>query len=85
MEYLLARRMTVAKDLLRGHDCELVEMAERVGYSSVSTFSTAFGLRVGAVSGSLRARIRACQREREYLLWASDVAGNFKLSEVESA
>lgn len=47
MEYLLAWRMTVAKDLLRRHDVGLTEVAERVGYSSASTFSTAFNRHVG--------------------------------------
>jgi AraC-like DNA-binding protein len=47
MEYLLAWRMAVAKDLLRRPDFELAEVAERVGYSSASTFSTAFSRHVG--------------------------------------
>lgn len=47
MEYLLAWRMAVAKDLLRGHDLAITEVAERVGYSSASTFSTAFSRHVG--------------------------------------
>ncbi len=47
MEYLLAWRMTIAKDLLRHHDFGLAEVAERVGYSSASTFSTAFSRHVG--------------------------------------
>ena len=47
MEYLLAWRMAVAKDLLRRHDFGLDEVAERVGYSSASTFSTAFSRHVG--------------------------------------
>ena len=47
MEYLLAWRMTVAKDLLRRQDIGLGEVAERVGYSSASTFSTAFSRYVG--------------------------------------
>jgi AraC-like DNA-binding protein len=47
MEYLLAWRMAVAKDLLRRHDFELAEVAERVGYGSASTFSTAFSRHVG--------------------------------------
>lgn len=47
MEYLLAWRMVVAKDLLRRHDVRLTEIAERVGYSSPSTFSTAFSRHVG--------------------------------------
>jgi len=47
MEYLLAWRMAVAKDLLRRHDFRLDEVAERVGYGSASTFSTAFSRHVG--------------------------------------
>jgi AraC-like DNA-binding protein len=47
MEYLLAWRMAVAKDLLRHHDFGVNEVAERVGYGSASTFSTAFSRHVG--------------------------------------
>jgi AraC-like DNA-binding protein len=47
MEYLLAWRMAVAKDLLRREDIGLAEVAERVGYGSASTFSTAFSRHVG--------------------------------------
>lgn len=47
MEYLLAWRMTVAKDLLQRHRCGIIEVAERVGYNSASTFSTAFSRHVG--------------------------------------
>ncbi len=47
MEYLLAWRMAVAKDLLRRQDVGLAEVAERVGYGSASTFSTAFRRHVG--------------------------------------
>jgi AraC-like DNA-binding protein len=51
MEYLLAWRMAVAKDLLRRSDLALAEVAERVGYSSASTFSTAFSRHVGQPPG----------------------------------
>jgi AraC-like DNA-binding protein len=51
MEYLLAWRMAVAKDLLRGGDAALDEVASRVGYSSASTFSTAFSRHVGQPPG----------------------------------
>ena len=51
MEYLLAWRMAVAKDLLRRHDVGLAVVAERVGYRSASTFSTAFSRHVGAPPG----------------------------------
>ncbi|APR76010.1 Transcriptional regulator, AraC family protein [Minicystis rosea] len=50
MEYLLAWRMAVARDLLRS-DCGISEVAERVGYSSASTFSTAFNRHVGQPPG----------------------------------
>ena len=47
MEYLMAWRMAVAKDLLRREDTSVGEVAERVGYGSGSTFSTAFSRHVG--------------------------------------
>jgi AraC-like DNA-binding protein len=47
MEYLLTWRMAVARDLLRRHDLGIAEVAERVGYGSASTFSTAFSRHVG--------------------------------------
>ncbi|MFZ6648467.1 AraC family transcriptional regulator [Undibacterium sp. TJN25] len=42
MKYLTDWRMTVARDLLRTHDTPLIEVAERVGYSSLYAFATAF-------------------------------------------
>jgi AraC-like DNA-binding protein len=51
MEYLLAWRMAVAKDLLRGGVIALDEVARRVGYGSASTFSTAFSRYVGQSPG----------------------------------
>jgi AraC-like DNA-binding protein len=51
MEYLLAWRMAVAKDLLRSQDLGLSEVAERVGYGSASAFSTAFSRHVGLPPG----------------------------------
>jgi transcriptional regulator GlxA family with amidase domain len=39
--------MAVAKDLLRRHDLGVADVAERVGYGSASTFSTAFSRHVG--------------------------------------
>lgn len=47
MEYLLAWRMALAKDLLRRNDLGITEIAERVGYSSASTFSVAFARHAG--------------------------------------
>ena len=51
MEYLFAWRMAVAKDLLRRRDLDISTVAERVGYASSSTFSTAFGRHVGTAPG----------------------------------
>jgi AraC-like DNA-binding protein len=52
MEYLLAWRMALAKNLLRrGGGVGLHAVAERVGYSSASTFSTAFSRHVGQAPG----------------------------------
>lgn len=46
-EYLLAWRMAVARDLLRRGGLGIGEVADRVGYGSASTFSTAFSRHVG--------------------------------------
>ena len=51
MEYLLAWRMALAKDLLREQGLAIAEVAERVGYGSASTFSTAFSRHVGQAPG----------------------------------
>jgi len=51
MEYLLAWRMALAKDLLRRREIDIAEVAERVGYGSASTFSTAFSRYVGQPPG----------------------------------
>ena len=47
MEYLLAWRMALAKRLLSDRELGLDQVAERVGYSSASTFSVAFGRYTG--------------------------------------
>jgi AraC-like DNA-binding protein len=47
MEYLLGWRMALAKDLLRREGFGVAKVAERVGYSSASTFSVAFARHVG--------------------------------------
>jgi AraC-like DNA-binding protein len=48
MEYLLQWRMALAKDLLRRHSGRVSDVAQRVGYSSASTFSIAFARYVGS-------------------------------------
>jgi AraC-like DNA-binding protein len=47
MEYLLAWRMALAKNLLQRKAGGVAEVAERVGYSSASAFSVAFTRHVG--------------------------------------
>jgi transcriptional regulator GlxA family with amidase domain len=47
MQYLLAWRMALAKDLLRRCEVGVAEVAERVSYSSASTFSVAFARHIG--------------------------------------
>lgn len=51
MEYLLAWRMALAKNLLDSKDIALDEVARQVGYGSASTFSTAFSRHVGQSPG----------------------------------
>ncbi|MNP86202.1 transcriptional activator FtrA [compost metagenome] len=43
--------MAVAKDLLHRQDISIAEVAERVGYGSASSFSTAFSRCVGKPPG----------------------------------
>jgi AraC-like DNA-binding protein len=66
MDYLLGWRMTVAKDMLRSGKMPLEQVAERVGYGSASTFSTAFSRHVGQPPGryarSLAERAAATER-----------------------
>ncbi len=50
MEYLLAWRMALAKDLLRRGGGGVAQVAARVGYSSASTFSVAFSRHVGTTA-----------------------------------
>lgn len=66
MEYLLGWRMALAKDLLRRRDIDLAEVAERVGYGSASTFSTAFSRHVGQPPGRYARNLaeRAAAAER---------------------
>jgi AraC-like DNA-binding protein len=47
MEYLLAWRMALAKNMLRQNESGVAEIAERVGYGSASAFSVAFSRHVG--------------------------------------
>ncbi len=51
MEYLLAWRMALAKRMLRDRETSIAEIADRVGYSSVSTFGVAFSRHVGTSPG----------------------------------
>jgi AraC-like DNA-binding protein len=57
MEYLIAWRMALAKRLLRDRELAVEQVAERVGYGSASTFSTAFARHTG-VPPARYARLR---------------------------
>jgi len=59
MEYLLAWRMALARELLGRGDVAIAEVAERVGYASASTFSTAFSRHVGQPPGRYARQGRA--------------------------
>lgn len=63
MEYLLAWRMALAKDLLGRQHVALADVAERVGYSSASTFSTAFSRHVGQPPGQFAREGRSGAQE----------------------
>lgn len=62
MEYLLAWRMALAKDLLRRREGAVSDIAARVGYGSASTFSVAFTRHVGR-SPTQFARENTARRE----------------------
>jgi len=47
MEYLLAWRMALAKNMLRREGLSVAEVSERIGYGSASAFSVAFTRHVG--------------------------------------
>jgi AraC-like DNA-binding protein len=51
MEYLLAWRMALARQMLRRRELTIAEIAERVGYGSVSAFGVAFTRHVGMPPG----------------------------------
>lgn len=56
MAYLLAWRMALARQMLRQRELAIAEIAERVGYSSVSTFGVAFTRHVGMPPGRYASR-----------------------------
>lgn len=57
MEYLVSWRMALAKDQLRSGGRPLDEVAQSIGYSSASTFSTAFSRHVGQPPGRFMRRM----------------------------
>ncbi|GAB2888366.1 hypothetical protein GCM10027093_23900 [Paraburkholderia jirisanensis] len=68
IEYLLAWRMAMARSLLRFNEHSVAEVAQRVGYSSGSTFSVAFTRHVGL------SPTRYAQEQRQRAVTAMDVA-----------
>jgi len=51
MEYLHAWRMALARQMLGRRELAIADIAERVGYSSVSTFGVPFTRHVGMPPG----------------------------------
>lgn len=61
MAYLLAWRMELAKDLLHREGLAVAQVAERVGYASTSTLSTAFSRYVGQSPRQYARSENACE------------------------
>ena len=59
MEYVAGWRMAVAKDMLLDGKIAMSELAQRVGYGSVSAFSMAFSRHVGTPPGAFAAARKA--------------------------
>jgi AraC-like DNA-binding protein len=51
MDYLQTWRMAIAKQLLKKRELAIADIAERVGYSSVSAFGVAFTRQIGVPPG----------------------------------
>jgi len=58
-QYVIARRIERAKELLRGADHELAEIANLVGFATQSHFTTVFRQRCGTTPKRYRDRCRA--------------------------
>lgn len=65
MDYLLLWRMALAQRLLREGALSVARVAERVGYSSASTFGAAFLRHVGVSPARFARQAQAQQVERE--------------------
>ena len=57
-QYVIARRVERAKQLLQGGDCPLAHVAARAGFSSQSKFSDHFKRLVGVTPGRFRTPAR---------------------------
>ncbi|MCR8657729.1 helix-turn-helix domain-containing protein [Paenibacillus endoradicis] len=53
-EYVLMRRMEVAKELLRNHKLKVYEVADQIGYKSLTHFSRTFREAIGMTPGEFR-------------------------------
>lgn len=62
LEYLTQWRMTIARNALKSADCNLAQIAEKVGYESDTAFGLAFKRRFGCSPGSYRSQIQRVQR-----------------------
>ncbi|MBU6441239.1 MAG: AraC family transcriptional regulator [Betaproteobacteria bacterium] len=64
MEYLLSWRMALARQLLRRDGLSIAEVAERIGYASVSTFGVAFTRHVGLPPGRFARALKGVASSR---------------------
>lgn len=58
-QYVIARRIERAKELLRATDLEIVDVANRVGFATQSHFTTIFGRRCGTTPRRYRETCRS--------------------------
>ncbi len=58
-QYVIARRIERAKELLRSSDTDIVEVAHQVGFSTQSHFTTVFGRRCGTTPKRYRETCRS--------------------------
>jgi AraC-like DNA-binding protein len=54
LEYVIAWRMAIAKDLLRQESYSMADIAEKIGYQSASAFSSAFSKHMGLSPSKFR-------------------------------
>ena len=59
MNYLANWRMNIAKDIIKDQHLSLIEVAEKVGYSSEASFNRAFKKQFQLNSGAMRKALQS--------------------------